>query len=311
MVGVLHFLKRRQYHRMEMNGSSERPRREEFKLTWAGYSLDLDERTHVMGVLNITPDSFSDGGLYYQRDTAIEQGRALAREGADMIDVGGESTRPYSESVSEEEEMARVIPVIETLRRDTTIPISIDTCKAEVARHALRAGASMINDISSLRFDPRMAEVAAEAEVPVILMHMKGTPGNMQDNPAYDDLLSEISDFLRERIAYAVERGIRRDRIIVDPGIGFGKTFDHNLEIIKNLNRLSSLERPILLGSSRKAFLGHLLGREPRDRDTGTMATITAGILNGARIVRVHNLKMALDTVKVADAIKRGCVDIH
>lgn len=283
--------------------------REEFKLTWEGHSLDLDKKTHIMGVLNITPDSFSDGGLYFQRDKAIEQGRALAREGADIIDVGGESTRPYSESVSEEEEMERVIPVIETLKRDTGIPISIDTCKAEVAGHALRAGASIINDISALRSDPRMAEVAAEAGVPVILMHMKGAPGNMQDNPTYDALLPEISEFLKDRIEYAVEKGIKRDRIIVDPGIGFGKTFDHNLEIIRDLHRLHPLERPILLGSSRKAFLGRILGREPLDRDTGTMATITAGILNGARIVRVHNVKKALETAKVADAIKRGRVD--
>jgi dihydropteroate synthase len=297
--------------RTDINGFIGMSQRKGFKLEWGGYSLNLDERTHIMGVLNITPDSFSDGGLFFQRERAIEHGRVMAREGADIIDIGGESTRPYSESVSDEEEMERVIPVIEALRRDTGIPISIDTCKAEVARHALRSGASIINDISALRFDPDMAEVAAEAGVPLILMHMKGTPGNMQDNPTYDALMTEISDFLKSRIEYAVEKGIKRDRIIVDPGIGFGKTFDHNLEIIKELNKLSILERPILLGSSRKAFIGHILGMEPRDRDIGTMATVTAGILNGARIIRVHNLKMTLETVRVADAIKRGRVGIH
>ena len=281
-------------------------RRKGFKLNWNGYSLDLDERTHVMGVLNITPDSFSDGGLFFNREKAIEHGLAMAREGADIIDIGGESTRPYSESVSEEEEMERVIPVIEALKQGTGIVLSIDTCKAEVARHALRAGASMINDISALRFDPGMVEVAAEEGVPLVLMHMKGTPGSMQENPAYDALMPEIFDFLEGRIEYAVKKGVKRDMIIVDPGIGFGKTFDHNLEIIRELNRLSLLERPILLGSSRKAFLGHILDAEPRDRDTGTMATVTAGILNGAHIVRVHNLKMALETAKVTDAIKRG-----
>ena len=194
-------------------------RRKGFKLNWNGYSLDLDERTHVMGVLNITPDSFSDGGLFFNREKAIEHGLAMAREGADIIDIGGESTRPYSESVSEEEEMERVIPVIEALRQGTGIVLSIDTCKAEVARHALRAGASMINDISALRFDPGMVEVAAEEGVPLVLMHMKGTPGSMQENPAYDALMPEIFNFLEGRIEYAVKKGVKRDMIIVDPGI--------------------------------------------------------------------------------------------
>jgi len=262
-----------------------------------------------MGVLNVTPDSFSDGSLYFQRNKAIEHGLAMAREGADIIDVGGESTRPYSEKVPVDDEMERVIPVIAALSREIEIPISIDTCKAEVARQALQAGASMINDISAMRVDPDIASVAAESDVPMILMHMKGTPGNMQDDPTYEDLIPEILDFLKNAVDRAIDAGIREDMIIVDPGIGFGKAFDQNLEIIKELLRFGSLGKPILLGASRKAFLGHILDKEPLERDTGTMATISAGILNGAHIVRVHNVKKALDTVKVIDAIKTGNVD--
>jgi dihydropteroate synthase len=277
-----------------------------FSLKWSGHRLNLHDRTHIMGVLNVTPDSFSDGGLFFQREKAIEQGLAMARDGADIIDIGGESTRPYSKSVASEEELERVIPVIEGLAGEIEIPISIDTCKAEVARQALKAGASIINDISALRFDPGMASVAAEAGVPLILMHMKGTPNNMQDKPYYHNLIPEISAFLRAAMDRAEKEGVREDMIIVDPGIGFGKTFDHNIDIIRNLHRLHPLGRPIMLGVSRKAFLGHILGKEPLDRDTGSMAAVTAGILNGAHIVRVHNTKMAVETAKVADAIGRA-----
>jgi len=278
--------------------------REEFTLTWSDYSLRMGRRTMIMGVLNITPDSFSDGGLFFQRDKAVLQGLTMAREGADIIDVGGESTRPYSEAISDDEELDRVIPVIEALKREISIPISIDTCKARVAEEALRAGASIINDISALRVDPGMASVAARAGVPVILMHMKGRPGDMQDNPTYDRLIPEILDFLRAAVERAIEGGIRREMIILDPGIGFGKTYSHNLEIIRELNQFASLGRPILLGTSRKAFIGHILEVEPLLRDNGTMATIAAGILNGAHIVRVHNPKMASETVKIIDAIR-------
>jgi dihydropteroate synthase len=261
-----------------------------------------------MGVLNVTPDSFSDGGLYFQRDRAIEQGRAMAKDGADIIDVGGESTRPYSEKISLDEELDRVIPVIETLSRELHIPISIDTYKAEVARQALQAGASMINDISALRFDSDMISVAAEAGVPVILMHMKGTPTSMQEDPTYDNLIQEIVDFLRDAIDRAAQGGIKRDMIIVDPGIGFGKSFDHNLMILGELSRFGVLERPLLIGSSNKTFIGHILDREPHERDTGTMATVAAAVMNGAHIVRVHNVKMSVETVRIIDAIKRGSV---
>jgi dihydropteroate synthase len=279
-----------------------------FKLNWSSYSLDLDQKTHVMGVINVTPDSFSDGGQFYHHETAIEHGIAMAEEGADMIDIGGESTRPYSEGISEDEELERVIPVIQGLIRTVNIPISIDTQKAMVARHALKEGASIINDISALRSDPALCSVAAEAGVPLILMHMRGTPANMQQNPVYADLIGEILDFLREAKERAVKGGVRREMIIVDPGIGFGKNFDHNLQIIKELERFRVLESPILLGSSRKAFIGHILDKEPMERDTGTMATVTVSVMNGAHIVRVHDVKRAVETVKIVDAIKRGRV---
>jgi dihydropteroate synthase len=261
-----------------------------------------------MGVLNVTPDSFSDGGIYFQRDKAIAHGLSMAKDGADIIDVGGESTRPYSEKISAEEELDRVIPVIQALSRDVEIPISIDTCKAEVARQALKAGASMINDISALRFDPEMISVAAEAGVPVILMHMRGTPTDMQRNPTYRNLITDILDFLKTAMDEGMAGGIRKEMIVVDPGIGFGKTFDHNLQIIRGLGAFNVLERPILLGASNKAFIGHILLKEPHERDTGTMAAVAAGVLNGAHIVRVHNVRKTLETVKMIDAIKRGSV---
>ena len=275
-------------------------------MNWAKYRLDLGKRTHVMGVLNVTPDSFSDGGLYFQKEAAIEHGLRLAQDGADIIDVGGESTRPFSEEVSLQEELDRVVPVVEALSRAVKVPISIDTCKAEVARQALKAGASIINDISALRFDPDIIPVAAEASVPVILMHMQGTPGDMQKNPFYQNLIPEILNFLKQAVDRAVSGGIKEDMIIVDPGIGFGKTVDHNLEILKGLGQFCVLGRPILLGTSNKSFIGHLLNKEPHERDTGTMATIAAGVLSGADIVRVHNVKKAVETVRIIDAIKTG-----
>ncbi len=259
-----------------------------------------------MGVINVTPDSFSDGGLYFQKETAVEHGHRLAKEGADIIDVGGESTRPFSEEVSLQEELDRVIPVIEALSHALPVPISIDTYKAEVARQALKAGASIINDISALRFDPEIATVAAKAGVPMILMHMQGKPGNMQEAPFYQDLIPEILDFLQQAIDRAVAAGIEEDMIIVDPGIGFGKTVEHNLQIIKELRRFCALNRPILLGTSNKSFIGHILDKEPHERNTGTMATIAAGVLNGASIVRVHNVKKAVETVRIIDAIRNG-----
>jgi dihydropteroate synthase len=278
-------------------------------LSWNGRELDLGARTHVMGVLNVTPDSFSDGGHYFEATRAIAHGIEMERDGADMIDIGGESTRPYSEPITANEEMDRVIPVIAALSKEVGAPISIDTCKARVAREALRAGASIINDISALRFDPEMASVAAEAKVPVILMHMKGTPGDMQKNPVYQDLIPEILDFLKEALDRCAAAGIERDLTVVDPGIGFGKTFDHNLQIIQGLSRFHALDRPVLLGPSNKAFIGHILNREPYERDTGSMAAIAAGVMNGAHIVRAHTVKKAVETVRIIDAVKRGKTD--
>lgn len=278
-------------------------RRKEYTLSWGDNNLNLGRKTCVMGVLNVTPDSFSDGGRYYCRDNAIQQGISLAREGADIIDIGGESTRPYSDPVPEEEELERVIPVIERLRKEISKPISIDTCKASVAEQALKAGASIINDISALRFDRGMASVAASAGVPIILMHMQGSPGNMQVNPSYKDLIPEILDFLKKAAEGAVAAGINRDMIMIDPGIGFGKTFEHNLTIIRELKRFSVLDLPVLFGPSRKAFIGRILGNEPDERDIGTMAAVSAGIMNGAHIVRAHNVKMAVETARVMDEI--------
>ncbi len=283
-----------------------REHEESFTLRWSNHVLRLGQRTHVMGVLNVTPDSFSDGGRYFEKERAIERGLAMAREGADCIDVGGESTRPYSKGVSAGEEMERVVPVIRALRRELEIPICVDTYKADVAREAIRAGASMINDISALRFDRHMPAVVAEAGVPLVLMHMQGTPGDMQDNPVYLDLVKEIIEFLQAAIDRAIKAGARKDLILVDPGIGFGKTFDHNLQIIRDLASFHVLERPVLLGTSRKAFIGHILDQEAHARDTGTMASIAAGVINGAQMVRVHDVQRAVETVKVIDAIKRG-----
>lgn len=278
-------------------------------LKWSDHVLNLGQRTHVMGILNVTPDSFSDGGRYVKVNKAVEHALEMAKEGADIIDVGGESTKPFSQNISRNEELDRVIPVIEAISKELTIPVSIDTYKGVVARESLKAGASIINDISALRFDPQMALVAAQAKVPLILMHMKGTPQNMQEAPAYDDVISEILNFLKDAIEHAKKAGVREDLIIVDPGIGFGKTFENNLQIIKELSRFNQLKVPLLLGSSNKAFIGHILDKAPDERDVGTMATIAAGVMNGAHIVRVHNVKKAVDTVRIIDAIKRGTVD--
>ncbi|MFO7784121.1 MAG: dihydropteroate synthase [Thermodesulfobacteriota bacterium] len=280
-----------------------------YALDCSNHRLKLGPRTLVMGILNVTPDSFADGGRFFPRERAVEHGLAMASNGADIIDVGGESTRPFSESVQPDKEMDRVIPVIEALSGELDVPISIDTTKAEVARAALAAGASLLNDVSALRFDPDMAGLAAESRVPVVLMHMKGKPRDMQEAPEYSDLIGEIILFLKEAIQRAVEAGVRREQILIDPGIGFGKTFDHNLQIIRELDRFSVLGRPVVLGCSRKAFIGHILGKGPDDRDAGTLGAVAAGVMKGAHIVRVHNVSMTVDAVRIMDAVKRGSVD--
>ena len=273
-------------------------------LEWLGHRFNLDSKTFIMGILNITPDSFFDGGIHFNENDAVKHGLKMATEGADIIDVGGESTRPFSDPLPLGEELKRVIPVIKTLSREIDIPISIDTYKSEVAIQAMEAGATMVNDISALKFDPAMGQLVADAGVPIVLMHMKGHPKNMQINPTYEDLIGEILDFLEKAIEQAVNSGIKRDLIIIDPGIGFGKSFNDNFKIINNLHTFSSLGQPLLIGTSNKAFIGHVLGVSVESRENGTMATVAASVLKGANIVRVHNVKIAKQTVTMIDAIK-------
>jgi len=266
-------------------------------------NIDLSSRTHIMGVLNVTPDSFSDGGRFLKLDDAVSQGMKMIEEGADIIDVGGESTRPGSDPLSTEEELSRVIPVIESLSAKTDLPVSIDTYKAEVARRALHAGARMINDISALRFDPGMKKVAAEFGVPVVLMHIKGTPKEMQKDPDYDDVIAEIKEYLSESIRNAQEAGIDRKKMIIDPGIGFGKRIEDNLNILKNLKEFSILGCPILIGCSRKSFIGRVLDLPVEERLEGSLAALAAAVMNGADIVRVHDVKESRRVVSLIDAI--------
>jgi dihydropteroate synthase len=259
-----------------------------------------------MGILNVTPDSFSDGGCFFDPASAVHRGIRMAEDGADIIDIGGESTRPGAAPITIEEELRRTIPVIEILSKKIRIPISIDTYKAEVAKSALDAGAEIVNDISGLRYDPGMPKVVAEYKAPVVIMHMKGTPKDMQKAPVYDALIPEIMDYLREGIRIAMEAGIPEDKIIVDPGIGFGKCFEHNLDIIHNLCEFALLEKPLLVGPSRKAFVGMILGDvSPGERFEGTAAAVAISIFNGAHIIRVHDVKEMAKVAKVADAIKR------
>jgi dihydropteroate synthase len=263
----------------------------------------LGHKTWIMGVINVTPDSFSDGGVYFDKKKAIERGLELVTQGADILDVGGESTRPGSDAVSQEEELQRIIPVISELRKKTNVLISVDTTKSAVAEEALDAGADIINDISAFRFDDRMPLIATETGAPVILMHMKGVPKTMQTSPYYEDLFQEIRCFLEERIATAEAYGIKRENIIVDPGIGFGKSLEHNLSIINNLNFLEKLDRPILVGISRKSFIGKILNLPPQDRLEGNIASAVLSVLRGAHILRVHEVEPIKRAITVAEAI--------
>jgi len=255
-----------------------------------------------MGVLNVTPDSFSDGGTYLDPQRAIERGRKLEGEGADFIDIGGESSRPGSDPVSVQEELRRVLPVVENLSKHVAIPISIDTYKSEVAKAALEAGAEIVNDISGMCSDPRMPETIASNDACVVLMHMKGSPKTMQIEPTYIDVIREVSDFLRTQAETIARRGARR--IILDPGIGFGKTLEHNLHLLRHLDRLKELHYPLLIGVSRKSFIGKLLDLPVEDRLEGTAAAVTASILRGANIVRVHDVRQMKRVAIVADALK-------
>jgi dihydropteroate synthase len=269
-------------------------------------ALHLDEKTYLMGVLNVTPDSFSDGGLYMDLDKAISHGIELASQGADIIDIGGESTRPGAKPLPLDEEFRRVIPVIEALVAKVDTPISIDTYKSLVAEKAIEAGAEMINDISGLKFDPKMADLAAKHDVPVVLMHIKGTPEVMQLDVHYDCLITEIMEYLEESIEIAEGAGIDPRQIIIDPGIGFGKSAEDNLKIIRHLTELKSLGKPILLGPSRKSFIGKILNVDVDQRDEGTLASISAAIMNGANILRVHDVGPARKAAQIVDAILRG-----
>jgi len=268
------------------------------------FRLAPGRATILMGVINLTPDSFFDGGRYPTADSAIARGLALAAAGADIIDLGGESSRPGSEPVTVAEELRRVIPVIEGLAGRLSIPISIDTWKAEVAARALQAGAGIVNDISALRLDPGLAPVVAASPGPYVLMHMLGTPRDMQRRPVYRDVVGEIKAFFRERIAFAAGAGIDPERVVIDPGIGFGKTVEHNLEILNRLGEFRQLGRPILVGVSRKSFIGAILDRGPGDRLWGTAGAVAAAVGRGADIVRVHDVGPLKEMIAVIEAIR-------
>jgi dihydropteroate synthase len=263
---------------------------------------DLASRTHIMGILNVTPDSFSDGGKYLDLEQAVVQGLKLAEDGADFIDVGGESTRPGSEPVSVEEEIRRVVPVIKALSKKVNIPISIDTYKSDAANAALQAGAAIVNDISAMTFDAKMASVVVKYRASIVLMHMKGAPKTMQENPTYENVTTEVKQFLSERLFAAKEAGI--EQMIVDPGIGFGKKFEHNIQLLRELKSFTSLGYPLLVGPSRKAFLGAILHLPANERIEGTAAVVTNAILNGANIIRVHDVKEMKRVAMVTDALK-------
>src|SRR5579859_2774419 len=282
--------------------------RMKFRLKLRSRTLTLGERTLVMGALNVTPDSFSDGGKYHSANVAIEHALAMELEGADLLDIGGESTRPGSSGITAQEELARILPVFEGLRGRIKIPISIDTRKAEVAEAALEAGAEIINDISGLNQDPRIAQVAAKHHAPLILMHLRGEPGSMQKTPFARDVLKDVEKGLRASAAKAAKAGVAKSQIILDPGIGFGKSHAQNYELLQKLYRLAALGYPLLIGTSRKGFLGATLARHgkqapPEERIWGTAATVTASILNGAHVVRVHDVAEMLQVARVADCV--------
>jgi len=278
-------------------------RRETRHLDIRGRRFDLGPRTWLMGVVNVTPDSFSDGGLYLETDKAVARGLELAFEGADIIDVGGESTRPGSRPAPEDEELERVVPVVRALRKKTEALLSVDTTKAAVARAALDAGADIVNDTSALRADPAMAAVVARSGAALVLMHMQGTPLTMQEAPRYDDLIGEIGAFLAERMSVAAAAGIPAERLIVDPGVGFGKTYEHNLELLRRQEVFQALGRPVLVGVSRKAFLGVILDLPPTRRLEGTLAAAVLAVERGAHILRVHDVGPVARAVRTAEAI--------
>ena len=273
---------------------------------WPGGRLDFSVGCLVMGILNVTPDSFSDGGAFFDPRRAVEHGLQMVGDGAAIIDVGGESTRPGSASVPAREQIERVVPVIKAISKQTDVPVSIDAYEYEVAKAALDAGAAMINDITALS-DERMGQLAAERQVPVVLMHMRGTPATMQVEPRYDDVVSEVLDFLLERAGRAERSGVPKEMIFIDPGIGFGKTLEHNLLLLKNIDKFVASDYRVLVGASRKRFIGTITGREkPSERTYGTAATVALCVAAGVSIVRVHDVHEMADVVTVSNRIGSG-----
>ena len=265
--------------------------------------LSKKKQSLIMGILNVTPDSFSDGGKYLEKNTAINHALEMIDEGADIIDIGGESTRPFSDPVSLKEEISRVVPVIEGIRKESDVCISIDTTKSQVATAALNSGASVINDVSAMEVDPLMVDVALKFDCPLIIMHMKGTPKNMQDDPHYESLISDIKDYLLDRADFIISKGINPKKIVIDPGIGFGKTVENNFEIIKNLNHFTTMNFPVLLGASRKSFIGISLNLPEKDRLEGSLAANIIGLQNGAKIFRVHDVAETNKALIIANKI--------
>lgn len=286
--------------------------RKRFRIRLRSRTLTLGERTLIMGVLNVTPDSFSDGGAYLDSEAAVARALRLERDGADIVDIGGESTRPGSSPISIEEELRRILPVIEALHEKLTAPISVDTRRAEVAEAALQAGAELVNDVSALRTDARLAEVVRRARVPLLLMHMRGTPQTMQRGPFARDVIRDAMSGLREAMARAERAGVAKSKILIDPGIGFGKTHEQNFEILARLPEFARLGCPIVIGTSRKAFLGKALAKPgeaslpAEERLLGTAATVTASILGGAHIVRVHDVAEMARVARVADSVLKA-----
>ena len=275
--------------------------------TGKGFIFDLDRRVVLMGVLNVTPDSFSDGGRYFACDQALARAMELLEEGADLLDVGGESSRPGAQPVPMDEELRRVLPLIEAVRKRSEVPLSIDTYKAGTARAALEAGANIINDITALS-DPEMATVAAQHQAGLILMHMQGNPQTMQKKPEYSDLFAEVISYLRAAVERALAAGVSSQSIAVDPGIGFGKTTDHNLRLLNGLSRIAELGYPVLVGPSRKRFIGELTGQEVSNRLFGTLAATALAVDAGARIIRIHDVAPVRQAVRVAEAVHGAAV---
>jgi len=276
------------------------------KIVLKNKTLDFSQRAYIMGVLNLTPDSFSDGRMFLEPEAAVQHAFRMEAEGADIIDLGGESTRPGAQAVPLKEEFRRVLPVLKRLSGRLKVPISIDTYKSEVAERCIQSGAEMVNDISGLYFDPRMKKIVARHQVPVIVTHIKGTPRDMQKDPQYRDLIGEILSFFRESISKADAAGVPADKIIIDPGIGFGKSFAHNLDILKGLESFKVLGKPIMVGVSRKSFLGKILDLPVDERLEGSIAAALYAVLRGANIVRVHDVAATVRALRTVEAIQRA-----